>query len=149
MRTLLALLLAAPVLAGCGEQCLMSSSEHFNRALVKRLALEGIDSEVRPERGGVCFPKRKAEKAVAASQDLTQHFLSVAIYLADECREKAAVDWATRAGLDFSVQEPARFGGSRRGKIMYLHSHTAAEVEANKKRRTEVKLPACPREASK
>ena len=143
MRIVLALLLTAPLLAGCGEQCLMSSSEHFNRALVKRLALEGINGEVRPERGGVCFPKRKAEKAVAINEDLKKHFFAVAIYLPDECREKAMVEWATRSGLDFGVSEPAKFGGRSKGKILHLHSLTAGQVEANKKKRMEAPYQSC------
>lgn len=143
MRALLALLVLAPVLSGCGEQCLMSSSEPFNRALVKRLALEGIESEASAERGGVCFAKRKAERAAAINEDLKKHFFAVAIYLPDECREKAMVEWATRSGLDFGVSEPAKFGGRSKGKILHLHSLTAGQVEANKKKRMEAPYQSC------
>jgi hypothetical protein len=134
MKRLAVLSAAALVLAGCGEQCRVSSSEAYNRALVKRLALEGISSEVRPDKGGVCFGKRHSEKAQAAAQDLTKHLFDARMYLVDECREKVLLAWVAGTGIEYSVQEPAKHGGALKGKYLYLHSLTALQVEENKKR---------------
>jgi len=134
MKRLVAPCLAALVLAGCGEQCHMSSSENFNRTLVKRLALEGVSSEIRADKGGVCFSKRHTAKAQAAVQDLSKHIYTAGVYLVDECREKVLVAWAASTGVDFSLQEPAKHGGARKGKYLYFHSLTAQDAEENKKR---------------
>jgi len=144
MRALAALLVAT-ALSGCGfgEQCLLHSSEDFARALVKRLALEGVSSEARKDKGGVCFSRRHHEKVVAINEDLKKHFFSVAIYLPDECREKAMVEWASRSGLDFGVSEPAKFGGRSKGKILHLYSLSAEQVETNRKKRMEAPYKSC------
>jgi hypothetical protein len=144
MRALAALLLAT-ALSGCGfaEQCLLHSNEEFARGLVKRLAQEGISSEARKDKGGVCFARRHAQRVIAIDEDLKKHFYSVAIYLPDECREKAMVEWASRSGLDFGVSEPAKFGGRTKGKILHLYSLSAEQVEANKKKRMEAPYKSC------
>ncbi len=123
-------------LAGCGggEQCLMHSDPDFARALVKRLALEGIKSEARKEKGGVCFAKRDAQSVVAIDEDLKKHFFGAATYVVDQCQEKTVVDWATAAGLDHGVKDLTQYGGKRKGKIVYVYSLTAADVEVNRKK---------------
>ena len=146
MRAILAIALAAAALAGCGgEQCLLHSDADYARTLVKRLAAEGIKSEARKDKGGVCFAKRDAVKVAAVDEDLKKHFFGAGTYVADQCQEKTVVDWAKAAGLDYGVKEPAQHGGKRKGKIVYVYSLSAADVEANRKKLMEApRGPKCP-----
>jgi hypothetical protein len=141
----LSVILVAMALSACGsEQCLPHGDPEFARGLVKRLALEGIKSEARKDKGGVCFAKRDAQKVVAIDEDLRKHFLATSLYV-DQCQEKNVIDWATAKGLDFGVKDLTQYGGKRKGKAIYLYSLTAAEEEANKKKLMEApRGPKCP-----
>jgi hypothetical protein len=126
------LCLSVPTALSAAETCFQAPGEHYDAGVAFHLGKRGIAHRFRVQ-SGVCVDERFASAVDDAMRELDGYYWKVSHFLADECEERAFLEWAKERSLRFDIGSVVDLGGRPAGRIFHLRSYTRDEMLANRR----------------